>query len=97
VTTQQNAGEQGKRGLPSELSFNVDPCVAREVSPETLSSRAEMAASGNVSPGGNASSDFSDTTPTARYGGDIAEGRGDYKEDLREEGRLWRWMDRLLE
>jgi len=32
VTTQQNASEQGKRSLPGELSFKVDPCVAREVS-----------------------------------------------------------------
>ena len=29
---QQCASELGKRGLPSDVSFNVDPCVGRQVS-----------------------------------------------------------------
>src|ERR1700733_6210850 len=32
VMAQENASEHGKHGLPSEVSFNVDPRVAREVS-----------------------------------------------------------------
>ena len=67
---QKYANNRGKRGLPSEMSFNVDPCVGRQVSlgTRTVAAPSRGALVGE-SPGGNAKSDFSSaTTPTARYG-----------------------------
>ena len=54
--------------MPSELSFNLDPCVAREVSLGNANGGDALGVLVGESPGGNALSDFLVTTPTAEYG-----------------------------
>src|SRR5580704_4771821 len=66
VTMQQNASEQGKRGLPSELSFNVDPRVAREIALGNANDSSAVVACAWANPQAGTRNQVSGTTATAR-------------------------------